>query len=102
VDRAVLDDPAAFAGTDRLFATLAASGERWTFGLDPARLAGYLAQRGLRLDEDLGAGAYRAQCFGPAAAAMRGYEFYRVASARVTGPSGGGSQPARLTVRDAR
>jgi hypothetical protein len=63
--------------------------------LDPAGLAGYLAQRGLRLDEDLGAGAYRAQCFGPAPAAMRGYEFYRVASARVTGaPHAGARRPA--------
>jgi methyltransferase (TIGR00027 family) len=84
VHRAVLDDPASFPGTARLFATLAASGERWTFGLDPDALADFLRERGLRLDEDLGAAEYRALCFGSArAAAMTGYEFYRIASAHV-------------------
>jgi O-methyltransferase involved in polyketide biosynthesis len=72
-----------------LFATLEASGERWTFGLDPARLADYLGERGLRLDEDLGADEYRARCFGSSSATMRGYEFYRVVSAHVLGPRGG-------------
>lgn len=86
VDQAVLDDPAAFHGTARLFRTLAASGERWTFGLDPSRVAGYLRERGYRLDEDLGAAEYRARYFGPSSPAMRGYEFYRVASAHVLGP----------------
>jgi methyltransferase (TIGR00027 family) len=85
VAQAVLDDPAAFFGTARLFATLDASGERWTFGLDPSRVAGYLGERGYRLDEDLGAAEYRARYFGPASAGMRGYEFYRVASAHVVG-----------------
>jgi methyltransferase (TIGR00027 family) len=83
VHRAVLDDPASFFGTARLFATLDSSGERWTFGLDPASIAGFLATRGLRLDEDVGAGDYRRRCYGAAAAAMRGYEFYRIASAHV-------------------
>jgi methyltransferase (TIGR00027 family) len=83
VHRAVLDDPASFFGTARLFATLAASGERWTFGLDPAGLASFLAARGLRLDEDVGAGEYRRRCYGTMAAAMRGYEFYRIACAHV-------------------
>jgi methyltransferase (TIGR00027 family) len=86
VDQAVLDDPAAFHGTARLFATLEASGERWTFGLDPSRVAGYLGERGFRLDEDLGAAKYRARYFGSSSPAMRGYEFYRVASAHVLGP----------------
>ena len=46
VDRAVLDDPAVFFGTARLFATLEASGERWTFGLDPTQLAASWASAG--------------------------------------------------------
>jgi methyltransferase (TIGR00027 family) len=83
VDRAVLNDPQSFYGTARLFATLEASNERWTFGLDPGRLPAYLAERGLRLDEELGAEDYRARYFGATAATMQGYAFYRVASAYV-------------------
>jgi methyltransferase (TIGR00027 family) len=83
VHRGVLDDPGSFFGTARLFDTLGASGERWTFGLDPAGLASFLAARGFRLDEDVGAEEYRRRCFGSAAGAMRGYEFYRIACAHV-------------------
>jgi methyltransferase (TIGR00027 family) len=83
VHRGVLDDPASFFGTARLFDTLDASGERWTFGLDPTGLATFLAARGLRLDEDVGAEEYRRRCYGAPSTAMRGYEFYRIACAHV-------------------
>lgn len=79
----VLDEPAAFDGTERLFATLAAANERWTFGLDPSSLSSFLAQRGLVLEADVGASDYRARYFGRRADHMRGYEFYRIAVARV-------------------
>lgn len=85
VHAGVLAEPRAFHGTEKLFATLAATGERWTFGLDPAAIADYLAARGLTLEADAGAADYRAQCFGRAAVRMRGYEFYRIAVARVGG-----------------
>ena len=85
VHRGVIDDPGAWYGTERLFRGLEELGERWTFGLDPARTADFLRERGLQLAEDLGAADYRACAYGPAvAAAMRGYEFYRIAWARVT------------------
>jgi methyltransferase (TIGR00027 family) len=83
VHRAVLDDPAAFRGTERLFATLKAAGEQWTFGLEPAHLASYLSQRGLELESDIGSADYRARYLPPVARIMRGYEFYRIAMARV-------------------
>ena len=83
----VLDEPRAFDGTDRLFATLGAASERWTFGLDPSSLASFLAERGLILEADVGAPDYRARYFGRAADRMRGYEFYRIAVARVAGVS---------------
>src|SRR5262249_60063845 len=83
VHRGGLDDPASFFGTARLLHTLDASGERWTFGLDPAGLVSFLAERGLRLDEDVGAEEYRRRCYGSSAATMRGYEFYRIACAHV-------------------
>jgi methyltransferase (TIGR00027 family) len=79
----VLDEPHAFDGTDRLFATLRAADERWTFGLDPSNLRSFLAQRGLILEADIGASDYRARYFGRAADRMRGYEFYRIAVTRV-------------------
>ena len=83
VHRRVLDEPAAFWGTERLFATLRAAGERWTFGLDPARVAPLLAEHGLALEDDRGVADCRARCYGPAAERMLGYEFYRIALARV-------------------
>ena len=79
----VLEDPGSFHGTEHVLQTLAAEGERWTFGIDPALLAGYLQERGLRLVEDVGAADYRALHYGAAAAAMTGYEFYRIARAEV-------------------
>src|SRR5262245_50064273 len=83
VDRHVLDAPEAFEGTAKLFATLSESGERWTFGIEPSHLSGFVARRGLVLDEDVGAVDYRARYFGRVASGMRGYEFYRVAVAHV-------------------
>ena len=87
VHRRVLDTPQAFEGTEKLFATLGAAGERWTFGLEPSELSSFLAHRGLVLEEDVGASDYRARYFGQAATHMSGYEFYRIAVARVPGPS---------------
>lgn len=83
VDRAVLDDPRAFAGTDRLFSTLKAAGEEWTFGLRPTELASFLQVRGLRLEQDIGSADYRARYLPRLARIMRGYEFYRLAIANV-------------------
>ena len=87
VHQQVLDSPETFHGTQALFAALDAASERWTFGLDPRVLSDYLSQRGLALETDIGAAEYRALCFGAAAKRMRGYEFYRIAVARVPGAS---------------
>jgi len=58
----------------------ALSGERWTFGFDPAELPDYLATRGIALVDDVGACEYRARYLG---AAGRGYAFYRAVTARI-------------------
>jgi methyltransferase (TIGR00027 family) len=87
VHRQVLEAPHLFEGTQKLFATLARSNERWTFGLDPSCVPSFVTERGLVLDEDVGAADYRVRYFGRAAARMRGYEFYRVAVAHVAGGS---------------
>lgn len=83
VNRALLDDPGSFAGTETLFATLKEAGEQWTFGLDPAGLADFLRQRGLELERDIGSSEYRARYLPRVSRIMRGYEFYRIAVARV-------------------
>lgn len=83
VHRRVLDSPETFAGTASIFAALREAGERWTFGLDPSTLATYLEERGYVLDTDVGAADYRRLYFGVSADKMRGYEFYRIAVARV-------------------
>jgi methyltransferase (TIGR00027 family) len=84
INRAVLDDPGSFTGTETLFATLKEAGEQWTFGLAPAELADFLRQRGLALQQDIGSSEYRARYLPRVSRVMRGYEFYRVAIARVS------------------
>jgi methyltransferase (TIGR00027 family) len=83
VDRRVLREPEAFHGARRLLRRFRRIGEPWTFGFDPAELGAYLATRGLGLVEDVGAVEYRARYWGKRRDCLRGYEFYRVAVARV-------------------
>jgi methyltransferase (TIGR00027 family) len=85
VHEGVLADPGAFEGATKILAAVTGTGEPWTFGLRPEALPDELAERGLKLREDLGAGTYRARYFGERAEHMRGYEFYRVALAEVVG-----------------
>lgn len=91
IDRQVLDDPGAYVGADRTFATLRRAGEAMTFGLAPTEAAAYLRDRGLTLVADRGATEYRRLAYGPAGARIAGHEFYRVAHARVgPAPDAGG------------
>jgi methyltransferase (TIGR00027 family) len=83
VHRDVLAKPGAFIGTEKLFASLEKFGEKWTFGIEPSNLRDFLAERGLSLEADLGATEYRELCYKEAARQMRGYEFYRIATAAV-------------------
>jgi methyltransferase (TIGR00027 family) len=83
IDRDVLDDPSRYHGAAKMLDGLARAGEPMTFGLDPATLAAYLAERRLTLTSDTGAGDYRARFYGDAARTIRGHEFYRVATADV-------------------
>jgi methyltransferase (TIGR00027 family) len=83
VERSVLDDPQSFYGADKIFAALAAAGEEWTWGIEPAALPDFLALRGLSLEQDVPADEYRRRYWGERASTMRGYEFYRIAVAGV-------------------
>jgi methyltransferase (TIGR00027 family) len=84
VHRGLIDGTGSFPGTGGLARTLRRVGERWTLGFEPAEVPAYLAARGLRLIEDIGAREYRARYL-PGGAAISGYEFYRAALAE-TGP----------------
>jgi methyltransferase (TIGR00027 family) len=83
VHRDVLEKPNTFVGTESLFASLERFGEKWTFGIEPGELHGFLAERGFSLETDLGASEYRELFYKEAAREMRGYEFYRIAVASV-------------------
>ena len=87
VDKKVLEDPASYYGAERLLKDLDAIEERWTFGFRPEELSGYLAAFGLRLIKDCGAADYRQQYLPERRKILRGYEFYRVAMARVDSAS---------------
>jgi methyltransferase (TIGR00027 family) len=65
VHRGILDGSAWFAGATRTLATVRQVGEPYTFGFDPAELPAYLAARGLRLVEDVGASEYRGRYLAP-------------------------------------
>jgi methyltransferase (TIGR00027 family) len=83
VHRGVLDGSGEFSVARALTRTLERAGERWTFGIDPGQIADYLAARGLELSNDRAVSTLRDQYFAPRR--FGGYEFYRIAQARVTG-----------------
>jgi len=82
IDHAVLDNPQNFFGARKLIEGLRSYGEPWTFGFDPGELEPYLAMRRLKLLKDVSACDVW-QRAGRSCAESRGYEFYRLASARV-------------------
>ncbi len=81
VHRGLLDGSAQFLGSEAVARLVGRAGEPWTFGIDPDEVPEYLAARGLRLLEDLGAQEYRAHYM---PGQPRGYEFYRAVLAEVT------------------
>ena len=53
IHRGLLDGSASFPGSEPWVAAVRGAGEPFTFGWDPAELADYLAERGLRLISDV-------------------------------------------------
>ena len=91
VHSGVIDGSVRFEGDEALRETVAGVGEPWTFGFDPAALAGHLEERGLRLVSNEGADDYRRRLLGDSPRNLRGYGFYRLAVAEVaTARPGGG------------
>jgi len=82
IHRSVLDEPKLFFGAEKLLSRLRSYGEPWTFGLYPEELERYLAARRLRLLRDLSVEEVW-QRAGRPASEVKGYQFYRLASASV-------------------
>ena len=82
IEREVLDHPARYVGAAKLMERLRSYGEPWTFGLDPGEARSYLAARGFVLVKDVGVAEVWDHA-GRGSAGTRGYEFYRLACARV-------------------
>ncbi|MEU4238245.1 class I SAM-dependent methyltransferase [Actinoplanes sp. NPDC026619] len=59
------------------------AGEPWTFGFDPARLPGYLAERGLRLGLDMSTHDAADRYLRPLGRREQAATFYRVAEAEI-------------------
>jgi methyltransferase (TIGR00027 family) len=79
----LLDGSIHFKWAERAMKRVAGEDEPWIWGMDPARMPAYLAERGFELKEDLGADDYRARYWGPEGRRMNGFGFYRVALAKV-------------------
>lgn len=82
IDHKVLEQPDQFPGAPKLLSRLRSYGEPWTFGLHPEEISQYLSARNLRLLEDVGVADIWQRAARPAQE-VRGYEFYRIASASV-------------------
>jgi methyltransferase (TIGR00027 family) len=83
VHRGVLDNSEEFDGTTNTMRLLQKQDEPWTFGLYPTELRTYLQARGFTLVEDTGSVQYRTRYLGARGRHLKGYEFYRIALARI-------------------
>ena len=84
IHKGVLDGSLQLPGAKGFLAELESQGEPWVFGIDPAELSGFLAERGFTLLEDVGADEYRARFLQPLGRKMDLFEGERVAVARRT------------------
>lgn len=84
VDEEMLEHPDKFTGAASVTRLLQRNNEFWNFGIDPASIKTFLASYNMELLYNLDASAYRKMYYGDEAENMKGYEFYRVAMARVT------------------
>jgi len=83
--RGLVDGTSRDETTARFLAELEAQGEPWVFGIEPAELASFLADRGLELIEDIGAADYRSRYLNPTGRRMALSEGERIAVAEVRG-----------------
>lgn len=85
VDRAVIDgDLDAFPEARRWIEGVKRRGEPWTFGLNPAEVLNFLAERGFILEQDLSTADAGEQYFNPLGRRERGSALYHVVAARAS------------------
>lgn len=84
----LIDGSVQMEGAQKLILELKRQGEPWVFGINPAELSQYLAPRGLKLIEDVGAVDYRTRYLDPIGRRMDIFEGERVAIAEITGAEG--------------
>jgi O-methyltransferase involved in polyketide biosynthesis len=87
VHRGLLDGSVAFDGSAKPMHAVRRLGEPWSFGLDPREVPAFLSKFRLVLEADLGADAYRRRYLHENTNGLRGYGFYRLATAHVIGPA---------------
>jgi methyltransferase (TIGR00027 family) len=90
--KGVIDGSIAFEGAQQLLERVRMLGEPWRFGILPEQLGTFLEPYRMKLEQDIGADAYRAKYLRK----DRGYAFYRIAVARVAGrvtPTPGSIRP---------
>lgn len=81
VDRGIIDGTARFDGDETTLRAVRRVGEPFTFGLDPAQVPGYLADRGFALEWDTAVSDAAARLY-PAGACPSAPAYYHVAGAR--------------------
>lgn len=81
VDRGIIDGTARFEGAETTLRAVRRVGEPFTFGLDPAQVPGYLADRGFALEWDTAVSDAAARLY-PAGACPSVPAYYHVAGAR--------------------
>ena len=84
IHKQVFDNETTFEGTEKLFKNLKRNEEVWTFGFLPSELKKYLQRFGMTLLDDKGAAEYREKYIPERKGLLNGYEFYRVAFAKLT------------------
>jgi methyltransferase (TIGR00027 family) len=85
VDRGLLDGSKSFPGSEQWVASVRKAGEPFTFGLEPATLAPYLAERGMQLLSDVSTADALTYYGRRASGELPPPGFYRVALAEVAG-----------------
>ncbi len=83
IDKLVLDNPKSFQSIEKYHSILEENDETWTFGFNPKTLPEYLKKFNLKIIEDIGATEYRNMYMADRKNLLNGYEFYRVAIAKL-------------------
>lgn len=74
INRGVIDGSVCLEGSQRLISNLKRQGEPWIFGIDPTKIAQFLASRGFTFVEQVGASEYQKRYLNPLGRQMNVFE----------------------------